>query len=249
MIGDFVLSWTPLRCHAATRACWWVFAATKLMKPGERLSWRVWWCVPCGRYVVCVIEEWPMGKVTIGTKCHTSHWPGAYDPTEVYNVLMEFSQLSCVPASAPSTTATTPRSGAAQAVLACSSEPPSLPPCHHARAQRYAPRPVRARAHPHPPPCEPDARHPPSVTSRRRTRTQLPNHGPDRRGHRGLRGPRGVGHGGGAPTHHLQHGGACRHQPQRTLPLRARGAGAGLDSPQAQRDILPVRTLTSAPSV
>ena len=74
-----------------------------------------------------------MGKVTIGTKCHTSHWPGAYDPAEVYNVLMEFSKLSCVPASAPSTSTTTPHGAAAlavQAVLVCLPESPSLPPCH-----------------------------------------------------------------------------------------------------------------------
>jgi cullin-associated NEDD8-dissociated protein 1 len=45
-------------------------------------------------YVICRIDEWPMGLVAIGESCDGTIWPGAQPRTEVYNVLMKFNDLS-----------------------------------------------------------------------------------------------------------------------------------------------------------
>ena len=45
-------------------------------------------------YVICRIEEWPMGIVVIGTRCRGDLWPAADSRTELYNTRLEFRSLA-----------------------------------------------------------------------------------------------------------------------------------------------------------
>jgi uncharacterized protein (DUF1800 family) len=56
------------------------------------------WCQDGGlildtTYVICRVDEWPMGVVAIGESCQNQLWPGAVPRTEVYNALMRFEAL------------------------------------------------------------------------------------------------------------------------------------------------------------